>query len=122
MKKKYYSFGEIIDFVKNAYISEGESSFYTNNGWCVYSDSNIVESTTKCYIDNLPEVNDNDEEVYPEYVQANGLELIYRCDLLQDVISSAIEHKPEITDEEFLKAIRYYDDNDDFSDLRDDFD
>ena len=115
-EKKYYTFGEIIRTVKNEYINNGESSFYSNSRWCVYSNDSDseIELNTKCFIDDLPDINDQYEEVYPDFVRAKGLELLYRCDTLQDIISVAVEQKSNISDLELLQAIKYYDDNDEF--------
>lgn len=111
---KYYTFGEIINIVKEAYLKDGESSFYTDNGWAVYSKNDEMELSTECYIDKLPEINDKYEEVYPDFVRTNSLEFVYSCELLQDTISSALDQKSEVNDEELLNAIKYYDENDDF--------
>ena len=74
----------------------------------------VISLDSKCYIDDYPDINDNDEEIYPEFIADNGLELIYRDKLIQDVVISCLEQKKSVSLEEIMIAINYYDENDCF--------
>lgn len=85
--------------------------------YCVYSDiddSDDLRLDTICYIDDYPEITDLDEEIYSEFVESHRLELLFRDELIQDVIDNALYQKPSVMDEEMMKAILYYNNYDTF--------
>lgn len=105
-------FQDVLKIVKEN-MDEGVS-------YCIYStisDSNCLKLDTICYIDDYPEITDNDEEVFSEFVVNNSLDLLFREELIQDVVHNVLHQKASATDEEILKAILYYDDKDDFMDF-----
>lgn len=93
---------------------------YKDISYCVYSklsDSDNLRLDTICYIDDYPEVTENDEEMFSEFVENNSLSLLFRDELIHDVISNIFYQKPSATDLEILKAICYYSKNDCFMKL-----
>ena len=88
--------------------------------YCIYSqlhDSDDLRLDTICYIDNYPEIIDDDEEVFPDFVVKNSLNLLFREELVQDVMHNALWQKPSASEEEILKATTYYSKNDSFMNL-----
>ena len=87
-----------------------------NYSYCVYvkdSDAPITADTV-CFIEDYPEINDSDEEIYPEFVVDNNLELLCREELLQDVVRNAIHQKPNVATDEIVNAFNYYNEHDSF--------
>lgn len=72
---------------------------------------------TECYIDEYPDVTDDGEEIYPEFIEKNNYELAYTGEMLQDVIISTLSRKKNATNEELVAAIDYYDEHDTFMEI-----
>lgn len=89
--------------------------------YCIYSsilDSNELTLKTICYIDDYPEIDDDDEEeIYSDFVNQNDLSLLFREELVQDVIMNAVDQKQSVTNQELLDAICFYNKNDNFMKL-----
>lgn len=114
-KNKEYKFYEIIEHIKEIYSKVGELEVYKDNNWCVYSKEKNIGLNSFCYIYEYPKIDDDtNEEVFPKYVTNNDLELIYRDELLQDVIIVALKKYKYISNEKLLQFIKYYDENDCF--------
>lgn len=105
-------FLEIIKMIKDN-IDKGFS-------YCIYSklsDSDDLELDTICYIDDYSEIADDDEEIYSKFVIENELNFFFREELVQDVITNAFYQKPDVTDQEILEGIIYYNNKDNFMDF-----
>ncbi|POA30183.1 MULTISPECIES: hypothetical protein [Pseudomonas] len=105
--QQHLSIGELIGLLR-----QQEKTLH----FCVYGtqDSSTITLQTVCVIEAFPQITDNDEEIYPDFVIRQGLEFWFSDDLLEDVVMSALQHKPSVTDVELLKAIRYYAEHDCF--------
>ena len=114
MKKQKYVFRELIDEIKEIYLADGNEAFYKGDGWCVYAKTEKLSLKSECYVLPYPDVDDDDNEIYPEFAVQNGLLFIYRDEMLQDVIANAVDEDEEISDKKLLKAINYYDKYDSF--------
>lgn len=70
-----------------------------------------------CYLDNHPVISDDDEEVYPDFVVDNSLELFFYGDQFIDVLHniSIQREKPSVAD--FISALNFYLENDNFIEL-----
>ncbi len=91
-----------------------------NVSYCIYAaldDSADLTLHTMCYRDSYPEITDDDREIYPQFVVKHGLSLLFREELVQDVIHNVLHQKPSATDQEILEAIIFYDTNDTFMDF-----
>ncbi len=114
-KYKNYKFSEVINILRNMYLRDGDRAFNSLSSWCLYSGLEEINLNTICYIDDYPDIDDDtDEETYPEYVIENELDFKYRDELLEDVVSSALHKKVDVTDEELMKAVNFYHQNDSF--------
>ncbi|MDR3411772.1 MAG: hypothetical protein P4L87_12665 [Formivibrio sp.] len=102
---------ELIDKVK----SSSKDLVY-----CVYgtTPSEKAELTSICVIDDYPEINDEDEEIFPDTVTNAGLVFWYRDELIEDVISNAKNQDAGVTNKKILEAINYYDEHDSFMPLK----
>ena len=88
--------------------------------YCIYSqlsDSDDLKLDTICYIDDYPEITDDDEEIFPQFVVENSLNMLFREELVQDVIHNVIHQKSSPSEQEIIKAISYYSKNDSFMNL-----
>ena len=117
-KNKEYKFYQIINELRNIYLQDGAKKLYQDTNWCVYSQLDDMELDLNCYRDEYPEIDDKGfEEKLPSFIEEKELQLIFRDELLQDVIVSALNRKENASNEELLEAIQYYDDNDTFLEL-----
>lgn len=122
MKKQKYIFEEVIDEIKELFLRDGEQAFYKEDGWCLYAKNDKINLKSECYVLPYPTCSleddaDDDTEEYPEFAVQNKLELIYRDEMLQDVISATVSDDETISNKKILKAINYYDKYDTFMDL-----
>lgn len=85
--------------------------------YCIYSkltSSYDLRLDTICYIDDYPEITDDDEEIFSEFVKGNSLSLLFREELVQDVIYNMLHQNQSATDQEILNATSYYSNHDNF--------
>ncbi len=117
-KKREYRFEEVIDALRVKYFEEGKDGLYKDNNWCLYSETENMELNSVCYIDEYPECDDETyEEKMPEFIEEKKLQLIFRDELLQDVVISVLTKKESASNSELLRSIKFYDDNDTFLEL-----
>jgi len=114
---KEIQLSEIISMICSLYKQQGETAVYRDNGWCVYSSEEDVFLESICYIDDYPEFDDDDNEIYSEYVLNNNMELIYRDEMIQDVVIACLNQKDDVSLSEIMEALNYYDEYDDFLEL-----
>lgn len=90
-----------------------------NLTYCVYGKGSSDQATleTDCVIDEYSEITDDDEEIFPKYITQNNLEFWFTDELLEDVTFNTLKQKASATNEEILKAIKYYNDRDSFMKL-----
>lgn len=110
---------EVICSLKEMYLKEGEQALWRDSDWHIYLSYESAEDelllTSPCCITAPPDFDEEtDEEIIPEFAVKNGMDSSILPELVQDVICSALEQKPEATNEELLKALNYYLDNDTF--------
>ena len=100
-------------------LENGIDNFLDNLDLCVYTIDFVEEAIndTICYMDDYPEVDDNDQEIYTDFVTENKLVMFYSGEQFEDVISNTLNQKFDATIEEFIFALNYYRDNDNFADF-----
>ena len=114
--RKPVPFKKIIKF-----MSEYVKKKVVYKDFCVYSklwDSDELTLETICYLDDYAEITDDNKEIFPQFVQDNNLEFLLMDELIESVIFNALHQKPDVTDEEILKAIQFYNDKDTFIDFK----
>ena len=88
-----------------------------DNDFCVYARENGELNFQDSYLlADYPQVVD-DKDVYPRQVREQELELIYYGEDFADVLLSVMEQKAEAIDQEYLQALIYYYEHDDFMDF-----
>ena len=98
-------------------IMEAVKSEKLDDDFCLYAKENAELNFQESYfLADYPQVVDN-RDVYPSQVRMQELELIYYGEDFADVLLSVMEQKAEATDEEYLQALLYYYDHDDFMDF-----
>lgn len=113
-KKRSFKLRDIITSICTLYKKEGEMAVYLDNGWCVYSSEKEITLETICYIDAYPDFDDDDNEIYSDYIINNNMELIYRDEIMQDVIIACLKQKNNANIEEIMRALFYYEEYDNF--------
>lgn len=76
-------------------------------------DESILDLETVCYLDNGPKIIDG-KEVFPDFVSENGLDILCSGDVFMDVYDDLDERYPNFTKDQFIDALNYYMDNDDY--------
>ncbi len=76
-------------------------------------DESILDLETICYLDNGPKIIDR-KEVFPDFVIENGLDILCSGDVFMDVYDDLDERYPNFTKDQFIDALNYYMDNDDY--------
>ncbi len=61
---------------------------------------------TEWYIDEWPDVTDDDEEISPEFIENDNCKLACIGGMIQDVIISALSRKENATSEEPARRIQ----------------
>lgn len=113
-RKRRLKLSDIISSVCTLYKAEGETAVYLDNGWCVYSLEKEITSETICYIDDYPDFDDDDNEVYSDYIVNQNMKLIYRDEIIQDVVIACLKQKNNATIDEIMRALFYYEKYDNF--------
>ena len=118
-KQVAYKLSDVITIFKNMILENGIDNFLDNLDLCVYTIDFVEEASndTICYMDDYPEVDDNDQEIYTDFVTENKLVMFYSGEQFEDVISNTLNQKFDATIEEFIFALNYYRDNDNFADF-----
>lgn len=99
-------------------ISSMKTSDSRDDNFCLYGETDeLLKADEKYYIADYPDVDDNDNEIYPKIVCSKNLHYLYSGQQFADVIDTVIEQKPSASIDDFIKALNYYSENDDFLDL-----
>ena len=118
-KQVAYKLSDVITIFKNMILENGIDNFLDNLDLCVYTIDFVEEASndTICYMDDYPDVDDNDQEIYTDFVTKNKLVMFYSGEQFEDVINNTLYQKSNATIEEFIFALNYYRDNDNFADF-----
>lgn len=111
--QKVYTFNDILEYLRNIY-KDTKSLYDDNNSWCIYSNTNEISLGTICYLEDYPEINDEDEEFYSQFIVDNALELICYDETIQDVLISALNQNKDLSNLDLLNALNYYLEHDNF--------
>ena len=108
--RKAYSLDELINKIM------GE---YTLANFCVYTKE--YEPSAKadlvCYLEIYPVISDDEEEVYPDFVIVNSLELFFYGDQFIDVLHNVFNQREKTYVEDFIAGLNFYLENDNFIEL-----
>ncbi len=87
--------------------------------WTLYAerDTDTICPETECHVGACPRVTDSDEEVYPAFVVAGRLELLYSGQQFVDVVRNARRQLGEFSGDDIARALNHYAEHDDFLDF-----
>ncbi|WP_127960499.1 DUF7716 domain-containing protein [Serratia microhaemolytica] len=89
-----------------------------DDNFCLYGDDcDELKVDGNYYVADYPDVDDQDNEVFPQVVISKKLNYLYSGQQFVDVIDSVLEQKPSASLDEFVRALNYYSVNDDFLDF-----
>lgn len=113
-KNKVYKIEDFINLVKE----KKERVPHYNLDYCydIYIQNNALKLHSEIYVGDSVEVNDDDEEIYPEFAIKNGYHYFCSDQNVQDVVDLALRQNPKVTMEKLIDALNYYLKFDDFID------
>lgn len=110
-----YMLTDIFKFILN---SDGG---YVMDNYNLYlkDDSADISKHMTCFVsDEGIDIDNNDNEIHPKFVNDNALEFYCSGQLIEDVVHNAIhqngEDKTKVTIEQLIVALDYYIENDNF--------
>lgn len=115
-KQVEYKLSDVITIFANMIIKNGIDNLLDDMDYCIYTTYFVEEASgdTICYLDDYPDVDDNDQEIYTDFIVENNLVMFYSGEQFEDVISNMLSQKMDASIEEFISAINYYREHDDF--------
>lgn len=105
---------DIIENMLEVIKKDGENKLLSDYGWCIYSGGIELELNDICIVDSYPEYDDDDNEILPELISQKAYELVFRDEIIQDVVIACYNQKNECSTKEVFDALKYYDEHDDF--------
>ena len=85
-----------------------------SDDFCLYGKEDGEPALARSYwVSNYPDVVE-DSDVYPTDVAEQDLQLVYYGEQLIDVISVALEEKPDASPQDLVEALKYYHQHDSF--------
>lgn len=114
-KNKTYSLGEFIDIVKHK--QERSTSYDPQYQYALYAVEADLTAALEVYVGAPVEVNDDEEEIYPDYVVSHNMWYLCSDENIQDVVDLAVSQCAEISTVQLITALDYYLEHDDFMDF-----
>ena len=85
-----------------------------SDDFCLYGKEDGELALARSYwVSNYPDVVE-DRDVYPTEVAEQNLQLVYYGEQLIDVLSVALEEKPDASHQDLVEALNYYHQHDSF--------
>lgn len=108
-ENKIYRLDEIIHHMQETKCGDDNFCLYGKN-------DDVLNAQYEYLVSEYPKVND-DIEIYPDVVRESNLSYVYSGEQFSDVILSVMEQKSSATLDEYVAALNYFMENDDFLDL-----
>ena len=87
---------------------------FPSDDFCLYGKEYGELALDRLYwVSNYPDVVE-DRDIYPADVVEQDLQLVYYGEQLIDVLSVALEEKPEASHQDLIDALNYYNQHDNF--------
>ena len=113
--QKKITISEAIDYAK--IFNEDNSNKFSRLPYLYASQKdNPLHLTTTCYLDSSPKVIDGVES-YPDFIEKSNLDVLCPGDVFIDAYDALESQKQSFTKDDFIKALNYYIENDDFMDF-----
>ncbi|QKZ02413.1 DUF7716 domain-containing protein [Pseudomonas eucalypticola] len=102
-----------VELLQAIIASEGVDEDY-----CIYvkGDADEISGDTRCALDVCPSIVSDVEQV-SEFVRLNDLELFSYGPQFNDVLRNVLNQPGNCSVEDLIRALNYYQDNDDFLDF-----
>lgn len=95
--------------IKQVRVNESSS-----DDFCLYGKEDGELALDRLYwVSDYPDVVE-DRDVYPTEVAEQNLQLVYYGEQLLDVLTVALEEKPDASPQDLLEALNYYQEHDSF--------
>jgi hypothetical protein len=111
--RKPYQLKQIIDVMSKDIHKNG----FTNTNFCLYANENILKPELTCYLESSPTISDDDEEIYPDFIIKESLNLLYYGQQFEDVLMNVSEQNNDATIDDYILALDYYSKHDTFKDF-----
>ena len=86
----------------------------SSDDFCLYGKEDGELALDRLYlVSDYPDVVE-DRDVYPTEVAEQNLQLVYYGEQLIDILSVALEEKPEASPQDLIEALKYYHQHDSF--------
>ena len=117
-KQVEYRLSDVITFFKNMIIENGVDNLLDDIDFCIYTMDfvDVASGNTICYLDDYPDIDDDDNEIYTDFVTERKLVMFYSGEQFEDVIGNMLSQKMDSAIEDFISGINYYREHDDFLD------
>ena len=110
-KHQELSLGQIIEQVRMDKL--------VSDDFCLYGKEEGELALARSYwVSNYPDVVE-DRDIYPADVVEQDLQLVYYGEQLIDVLSVALEEKPDASHQDLVEALNYYHQHDNFMPFND---
>ena len=91
----------------------------SSDDFCLYGkEYGELRLNSLYWVSDYPDVVE-DRDVYPTEVAEQNLQLVYYGEQLIDVLSVALEEKPDASPQDLLEALNYYQEHDNFMPFND---
>ena len=100
-------------------IEQVRADQLTSDDFCLYGKEDGELALARSYwVSNYPDVVE-DRDIYPADAVEQDLQLVYYGEQLIDVLSVALEEKPEASHQDLVDALNYYNQHDNFMSFND---
>ncbi len=113
-KNKHYQIEEFFNLVKNK--QERSERYDPSFIYSIYTKTESLELGDQIFVGDTSDLDDNDNEIFPDFVVSNGYEYYCSDENIQDVIDLALRNNPNYSDAELLQRLKYYLEKDTFLD------
>ena len=87
---------------------------YSSDDFCLYGKEDGELALDRLYwVSDYPDVIE-DHDIYPADVVEQNLQLVYYGEQLLDVLTVALEEKPDASPQDLVEALKYYHQHDSF--------
>lgn len=111
-KNKLYKIEDFFTLVKDK--KERSENYDLAFSYSVYSQNKKLKSGDEIYIGETSDFDEEDQEIFPDYVIKNSFEYYCSDENIQDAIDQATSINPHFDDSELLERLEYYLEKDTF--------
>ena len=125
--RKPYKISDLIELVTKDYWAVNQDGINSNHqcpdtgiyDLYIYTNNfeELIVEDLICYLEEPPEITDEDEEVFPEFVIKEGLTFLYSGENFESVIEVAFDQKHQPSMQEFIDSLNHYREYDSYLDF-----